>query len=74
MPRSARARRVWVSRARVRAAAANPLSDRMAAGEALPLSSTEQALIRFLNAPFALVMPVLVGVIAAMLWTMSKYG
>ena len=38
-----------------------------------PLSRTDAALIRFLNLPFALVMPVLLAIIAGMVWTFSHY-
>ena len=38
------------------------------------LSRSEEALLRFLNAPFVLVVPVLIATLAAMLWTLTQYG
>ena len=45
-----------------------------ASNRAPPLSRTEEALIRFVNLPFALAMPVLLAAIASIGWLLSKYG
>ena len=42
------------------------------ADRAPPLSSSDAALLRFLNAPFVLVIPPLLAVLAAMLWGISQ--
>ena len=38
------------------------------------LSRSEEALLRFLNAPFGIVVPILIATLAAMLWTLTQYG
>ena len=42
--------------------------------QAAPLTRTELALIRFVNLPFAVVMPVLLVLITAIGWVLSKHG
>lgn len=51
-----------------------PMERSKASNRAPPLSRTEEALIRFVNLPFALAMPVLLAAIASIGWLLSKYG